>query len=265
MASVRSLGFRTDVMLRRMAGATVEEREGFIVVRTTANPTFYWGNFLLFPQPPEAGAPERWLRAFEAEFPEAAHVAIGVDGVDGALGAAEELRALGLTEERSVVLTAQVLATPRPADPTFDLRVLRTDEEWHQPVEFRESVDEDDSAGHREFVERRVAEFRALTEAGRGVYLGAFVDGILRAGLGLFAADGLARYQNVETHPDFRGRGLASTLIVEAARLVREQQRVEQFVIVADPSYFAVDIYRRLGFRDAEQQVQWLRPPRSVG
>jgi ribosomal protein S18 acetylase RimI-like enzyme len=93
----------------------------------------------------------------------------------------------------------------------------------------------------------------------------AFVDGVARAGLGVFAADGLARYQSVETHPEFRRRGLASALLVEAARLVSSQQRVDRFVIVADPSYVAIDIYRRLGFTDAEQQVQWLRPPSVSG
>jgi ribosomal protein S18 acetylase RimI-like enzyme len=248
-------------MLRRMVGAAVEPRDGYLVVRTEANPTFYWGNFLLFPQPPRPGEPKEWVAAFAAEFPTAAHVAVGVDGVDSALGAADEMRALGFVEDRSVVLTADELTRARRVDAALDVHVLGTDDEWAQSVEFRLAVDEDESAGHREFVARRAAEFRSLVEAGHGVYVGAFVDGVARAGLGLFAEDGLARYQSVETHPDFRGRGLATALIVEAARLVRKQQQVDSFVIVADPSYHAIDIYRRLGFSDTERQVQWLRPP----
>jgi ribosomal protein S18 acetylase RimI-like enzyme len=262
--TVVSLGFRTDLMLRRMVGATVEERGSYVMVRTAANPTFYWGNFLLFPGPPQPGEPAQWVERFHVEFPDARHMSIGVDGVDSALGAADDMRALGFAEDLSVVLTAERV-TPRCAsDSSLDMRVLRTDDEWAQSVDFRIAVDEDDSAGHREFVERRAREFRSLVEAGRGVYVGAFVDGVVRAGLGLFTENGLARYQSVETHPDFRGRGLASALLVEAARLVRDQQRVEQFVIVADPTYIAIDIYRRLGFHDAERQVQWLRPP-AVG
>lgn len=263
--TVVSLGFRTDLMLRRMADATVEERESCVVVRTPANPTFYWGNFLLFPRPPEPGEPARWVERFNVEFPDAEHVAIGVDGVDGALGAAEDMRALGFTEDLSVVMTAERVMPWRESDSSVDIRVLRTDDEWAQSVDFRIAVDDDHSAGHREFVERRAREFRSLVEAGAGVYVGAFVDGVARAGLGLFAEDALARYQSVETHPEFRGRGLASALLVEAARLVRELQPVETFVIVADPSYLAIDIYRRLGFRDAERQVQWLRLPASLG
>jgi ribosomal protein S18 acetylase RimI-like enzyme len=252
-------------MLRRMVGGTVEQRDRYLVVRTDANPTFYWGNFLLFPEPPKPGEPEQWLAAFDAEFPDARHVAIGVDGVDGSLGAADEMRTLGFTEDVSVVLTAPDLLQPRPLEAGVDLHLPRHDEEWAQTVEFRIAVDEDDSDLHRTFVERRAGEFRSLTAAGHGVYVAAFVDGVARAALGLFAEDGLARFQSVETHPDFRGRGLASALLVEAARLVRNQHRIEQLVIVADPSYRAIDIYRRLGFTDTERQVQWLRPPGAVG
>lgn len=261
MTSVRSLGYRTDLMLRRMVGASAADRDGYLLVRTVANPTFYWGNFLLFPAPPRPGEPAQWMSVFATEFPEAAHVAIGVDGTDTDLGAAEEMRALGLAEDVSVVLTTDRVTPWREADPDPDIRIPRTDDEWAQSVEFRMAVDEDESVSHRQFVERRAAEFRALTKAGRGVYVVAFVDGVARAGLGLFAEGGLARYQSVETHPAFRGRGLASALLVEAARLVSDRQPVERFVIVADPSYIAIDIYRRLGFRDTERQVQWLRPP----
>jgi ribosomal protein S18 acetylase RimI-like enzyme len=265
MTAVRSLGFRTDLMLRRMVGAAIEEREFGRVVRTVANPTFYWGNFLLFPALPRAGQPVEWRQHFATEFPDAEHVAIGVDGVDGELGAAAEMRALGLHDEVSSVLIATDLTPIGEVEAGAEVRPPRTAQEWAQTVEFRVAVDEDHGAAHRQFVERRAAEFRDLMAGGHGVYVAAFVDGVARAGLGVFAADGLARYQSVETHPEFRRRGLASALLVEAARLVSSQQRVDRFVIVADPSYVAIDIYRRLGFTDAEQQVQWLRPPSVSG
>lgn len=259
--TVRSLGYRTDLMLRRLAGATVDERDDVIVVRTAANPTFYWGNFLLFPTPPSTGDAAAWVARFTEEFPNAEHVSIGVDGVDGDLGAADEMRALDLVDELSVVLTATSLEPIAALGGEVELRPPDSDEEWAQTVEFRIAVDEDRSPGHREFVTRRAAEFRRLMAAGHGVYVAAFVDGIARSALGIFAADGLARYQSVETHPEFRRRGLASGLVVEAARLLSARQPIDEFVIVADPSYVAIEIYRRLGFRDSERQVQWLRKP----
>jgi hypothetical protein len=48
----------------------------------------------------------------------------------------------------------------------------------------------------------RLAAERAITEAGHGSWFGAFIDGRLLAQLGLITGQaGLARYQNVETHP----------------------------------------------------------------
>lgn len=260
---VRSLGFRTDLMLRRLAGATVSDRGDHIVVRTPQNPTFYWGNFVLLAAPPAAGEAERWLETFASEFPAAGHVALGVDGTDGDLGTgAETLRAVGLRAEVAVVLTAPALDPPFRVDPAAVLRPLESDDDWGQAVELRMALDSDEGDQHRRFVERRLAELRSLTDAGHGVYVGAFVDGVARATLGLCTdGGGLGRFQNVETHPDFRRRGLAAGLLSLAAALGQDRLGVTTLVIVADPDYVAVDLYRRLGFVDTERQVQWLRGP----
>jgi ribosomal protein S18 acetylase RimI-like enzyme len=259
---VRSLAFRTDLMVRRLAGATVEDRDAYVVVRTPHNPAFYWGNFLLFPSPPAAGDGEQWLERFALEFPTAQHVALGVDGVDGDLGATEALRAAGLTPDLSIVLTAERLRPAIRTDPAADLRPLDTDDDWRQAVDLRLSLDDDPSDSNREFVVRRADELRALVGAGHGVYVGAFVDGVMRAGLGLFGdGSGLGRYQSVETHPDVRRRGLAAGLLGFAADLGARHHGVARLVIVADPDYVAIDLYRRLGFVDAERQVQWQRAP----
>ena len=44
---IRSLGFRTDLRLLEMTGSVIEDRGTHLVVRTPANPTYFWGNFLL--------------------------------------------------------------------------------------------------------------------------------------------------------------------------------------------------------------------------
>ena len=259
---LRSLAFRTDLMLRRLAGAEVADRDGYVVVRTAQNPAFYWGNFLLFPSPPGPGAGRQWLERFAAEFPTAQHVAIGVDGTNGDVGAADELRAAGLTPDVSAVLTAERLLPAIRTDPAADLRPLDSDDDWQQSVDLRISIDDDPSDRHREFVVRRAGELRALVEAGHGVCVGAFVDGVLRSGLGLFTdGSGLGRYQSVETHADFRRRGLAAGLLVLAADIGARDHGIGRLVIVADPDYVAVQLYRRLGFADAERQVQWQRVP----
>src|SRR4051794_35110021 len=103
--NVQSLGFRTDIMLRRLAGASVDDRGDHLVVRTPANPTFYWGNFVLLGSPPAPGQAAAWLDVFAAEFPAAAHVAIGIDGTDGETGDVAALQDAGLDLEVDHVLT----------------------------------------------------------------------------------------------------------------------------------------------------------------
>jgi ribosomal protein S18 acetylase RimI-like enzyme len=256
---VRSLGYRTDLMLRRLAGASVADRGDHLVVRTPANPTFYWGNFLLI-DPPAAGTSPIWLEEFSREFPDAKHVAIGIDGVHGDTGDVSEMRAAGLELETNVVLTAERLRRPGRAS-SVDVRPLVSDTDWQQSVAVRLAVDEDRGQEHREFVERRAVEARRLMSDGHGEYFGAYVDGVVRASLGIVTdGQGLARYQNVETHPHHRRQGLASALLVAAAEAATSKFGATTFVIVADPDYVAIDLYRALGFTDTQRQVQLQRP-----
>jgi ribosomal protein S18 acetylase RimI-like enzyme len=258
---VVSLGFRTDLMLRRLAGASVTDRGDHVVVQTPSNPAFYWGNFLLLAEPPAAGAGARWLDVFAAEFPSAQHVAIGIDGVDGQTGDVAELLAARLELETSIVLTAERL-TPSTAPSTSDVRPLRTDADWAQASAVRLTLDEDDSPAHREFVERKMAEARQLTLDGYGEYFGVFVDGVVRGSLGVMTdGSGVARYQNVETHPEHRRQGHARAMLRAAADTAIERFGARTLVILADPEYVAIDLYRGLGFVDSERQVQLQRAP----
>lgn len=79
--------------------------------------------------------------------------------------------------------------------------------------------------------------------------------GLLRAG------QGLARYQDVETHPDFRRRGLAGTLVGFAGRLALTSFDVSTLVMVADPHDKAIRLYRSLGFAETEHQIEASLPP----
>ena len=77
------------------------------------------------------------------------------------------------------------------------------------------------------------------------------------AQLGLVTpARGLARFQSVETDPAFRRQGLAGTLVHRASRWGLDEAGAEVLVMVADPDYFAVDLYRALGFESTETQLQ---------
>jgi predicted GNAT family acetyltransferase len=83
--------------------------------------------------------------------------------------------------------------------------------------------------------------------------------------MGLFSAgEGLARFQAVETDPEFRRRGLAGSLVHHMSRYGFNVLRARTLVMVADPNYFAMEIYRSLGFVASETQLQVERPPLSL-
>lgn len=258
---VRSLGFRTDLALLQYGGTVVTDEGSHLVVRTPQLPTFFWGNFLLLAAPPPAGQVDHWVDVFHSEFPAAAHLAFGIDRPgDGDLTPLSEA---GLTVESDITLTATSVRPPRhhAADEGTLVRPLEGDADWDQQVELSLSGDIDPHVT-REFSTGRDRAYRGLIEAGHGRWWGAFLSGRLVASLGIVQAGaGLARFQHVKTHPDHRNRGLAGTLIHRASRDAFDDLGAERLVMVADPDYLAIRLYRSLGFADAEPQVGASRLP----
>jgi GNAT superfamily N-acetyltransferase len=259
---IASLGYRTDLMIRRLSGSEISDRGSHLVIRTPANPYFWWGNFLLIREKIRAGEWAGWVAEFGREFPDAAHVALGRDSSDGVAEDPDGLAGLGLDLTVDTVMTATALEEPA-SWPDAEIRPLQSDRDWRQLADLRLSLPEappDPKAV--EFTEAKVAEFRALTEDGHGVWFGAFIEGEMRCGAGLFSEGrSLARYQSVETHPAFRRRGLASTLVARLGAWGLTELEASRLVMVADPDYHAIGMYRSLGFVDVEHQVGLQRPP----
>ncbi|HEX3297814.1 MAG TPA: GNAT family N-acetyltransferase [Nocardioides sp.] len=259
---IASLAFRTDLAMLEHSGSVVEDQGSHLVVRTPDNPTYWWGNFLLLPAPPvDLEDARRWLDAFEREFPAAEHRTFGVDGRAGSADDLAPFAQLGMTLDVSTVMTAtSVHEPPRPnTDATY--RPLDSDADWQQQIELA-MAGEDPSWYHGDFVTHQAAAQRRLVEAGYGAWWGAFEDGRLLASMGLFTASpGLARFQSVKTHPDARGRGLAGTLVHRVSRYGYDELGADTLVMVADPEYLAIRIYRSVGFADTERQLQAERKP----
>jgi ribosomal protein S18 acetylase RimI-like enzyme len=255
---VRSLAFRTDLALLALGTSEIEDRGTHIVVRTPDNPTFYWGNFMLLSEPPEPTEIDGWLAAYDAEFPHTQHRAFGVDGTEDRPEAMAPFVQAGLSLDIGAVMTAQAVHEPPRPNREAQYRTLESDDDWAQRVRLTASCNEDfPPEQYFTFASRKAAYERGLTQAGHGAWWGAFVAGEMVSGLGLFRAEaGLARFQSVETHPDARGRGLAGTLVHHASRHAFETLGADTLVMVADPDYLAIRIYRSVGFSETERQSQ---------
>ena len=255
---VTSLGFRTDVALRKLEGAVITDRGDYLVIRTPDNPDFHWGNFLLLGAWPGPGTGDGWLARFAAEFPQARHVALGVDAAAGPAAAPAEFLAAGLEPECVTVLTCAAAEPPPNRNTEAEIRPLVSDDDWRQSFELGVRCYGEGGS----YLERRARARRQLTQAGRAAWFGAFTGGRLLAQLGVCdAGGGLARYQDVETDPSARRRGLAGTLVWRAGRHAAGAFGAGTLVIVADPAEAAIRLYRACGFADAQGQFSFQRAP----
>jgi GNAT superfamily N-acetyltransferase len=259
---VRSLGYRTDLMIRSLEGSQVDDRGNYLVIRTPGNPGYWWGNFLLLEAAPQPGETGRWLETFSAEFPQARHVALGIDGTEASDANASEMLSHGLRQEQTSVLTALDVHEPPHRNRAAEIRVLAGDDDWRQAAQLRTAVNEGEPGSEPAFLSARIQAERALTEAGHAAWFGAFLDGTLVAQLGLISdGSGIARYQNVETHQQARRQGLAGTLVWHAGQHGLRTGRATTLVMLADPDDVAIRIYRSVGFADSETQTGFCRPP----
>ena len=256
---LRSLGHRTDLIFARYDGQ-VEDKGHYIAVRTPNNPTFWWGNYLIFESPPAAGDASVWLEHFRRDIgtpPETQHIAITWDSLNGEMGVVEPFIEQGLEADIMTVLATETLIPPPHPNSEADFRILKSDEDWQRALELQVlSRDEDfkNEAAYRAYRIPKMQRYRAMSEDGLGAWFGAFLDGELVADLGVYKDDTLGRFQNVETHPNYRRRGLCGTLVYYAGKMALEKWNLRTLVMVADPDYHAARIYESVGFVAREQQ-----------
>lgn len=262
--NLQSLGLHTELMLRSFE-SEIEAKPEYIVVRTPQNPGYRWGNHLTFYQPPKPGDLERWKALAVQELGELQHFVFAWDGIAGEKGAAQEFLDAGFWLDETVVQTARKVHPPRTLNTHCECRTFNSDDDWEQWLELcliqddALPKDEKEGKGYKEFLERKAAEYHRMIAAGWGQWFGAFVDGKLASTMGLFARDGLGRFQAVDTHPEFRRQGLAGTLLYYTAQYGLNEMKAEDLVILADQNYFAKDLYHSVGFEPTERivAVEW--------
>jgi RimJ/RimL family protein N-acetyltransferase len=267
---IRSLGYRTDLFFVAFDGEVID-RGDYVVARSPLNPTHYWGNFLVFPRAPEPDELPEWRELFAAEVgrpPITEHVALALDLPAAEVGDVSRLLPPGFEAIYSVVLTTRDPCPLPDRAAGIEARQVVTDEDWAQVLENHVACRDPrhELEGYRVFSQRQVDRYRRMTDSGLGAWFGAFAGERLVGDLGLFAREGLGRFQSVGVHPDFRRRGICRTLLHHASRYGFEQLGTRELVIVADPDYHAARLYESAGFLPTEHMVSLCKyPPRADG
>jgi len=267
-------GWRSAFFVHRFSGLVVQRRD-CIVVRTPANPLYYWGNFLLLPEAPRDEELAHWRRRFDEEItalqPASLHVAIGVN----CQRLAEPLPAwqadgFELIEDAVLRLQPQHLqAPPRPARGRIEFRALDLARELDAVVDLQcaddHGLDPDGFAEHRQ---RQMTLYAAMAQRGQAAWFGIWCDGVFAADCGLMRADPAAggalegRFQHVSTHQAWRRRGLCSALIHGVSAWGFSRWGLQSLLMCADPHDVAIGIYESLGYQRvaSEWRLQRLAP-----
>lgn len=246
---------RCEFILHRLA-AEVESQPDCLVVRTPANPLFYWGNFLMLPQTPADADLPHWLQRFDTlvaqRVPGVAHVSIGFNSPPPAADALPAWRAAGFERHEANVMRLEA-GQARPCPPPRGQVVVRPID-WATEGDAILDLQCSDSQGHapegwRHFRAAQMARYAALRQQGHAAWFGLWCDGVLAADCGLLI-DGLqGRFQTVMTHPDWRRRGLCRSLVSGVCAWAFDQG-LQTLWMMADPHDVAIGIYRSVGFVD---------------
>jgi len=266
---VHSLGYRTDLIFPAFDGQILD-RGAYLVILTPTNPGFYWGNFLLFANPPGEGDLESWKSLFAQEIGakiRAEHFAFGWDTVNGETGVIQPFLVAGFNLGQSYVLTAQQVNLPPKYNREAEVRPLVSDQDWEQATQNQLAcrIPGHSLESYRVFKTDQMRRYRQMSQAGLGHWFGAFLGARLVTELGIFTSGRLGRFQQVGTHPEYRRQGLCGALVYQASRYALEKMGVETLVMVAEEHYHAAKIYESLGFRPRERQVglDWWPPSQA--
>ena len=244
-------GYLTDAIFHEDHGS-VKDKGDYYLIRTPSNPTFYWGNYLLFKSPPAPGDYERWLGIHLQEFgPEQKHIAFGWDAV--VTGAVETFISQGFTLDDGTVLSLTEKPNPVPLNPEVEIRKIIEDQDWQVVTELQITQGSSgvSEADYRDFKTRQMNNYRASQNRGLGHWWGAFIGDELVGDMGLFFSPNrkIGRFQAVETAPAHRRKGVCSTLLSHVASNAIENEGAEELIIVTDVDSIPETIYRSLGFQ----------------
>lgn len=259
---LKSLGLASDVMVLG-DHCVLEEHPDRFVLRSPAEPNFWFGNMVIFREDHIEAATQ--IEQFQRDFPDAAHVTLAWDVPNMAQGNQfKAFETLGLQLDISDVLTLRgpIKRTSPPAG--IVIRPLSSDRDWAQATELQAITGREE--GHEDvdylpYIRNRMKARRAQTETGFGTWFGAFSGDELAGDLGIFADARSARFQSVETRDSFRRRGICAALVSAGVDWAHHKCPGTRPVIIAERDGAAGRIYRRCGFELSERLIAAYRGP----
>jgi predicted GNAT family acetyltransferase len=162
--------------------------------------------------------------------------------------------ALGWKPERFVLMVQR-----RTADRRAEAEVGEVDEPALRPL-WAEAIRTQPHGKDETLVEQIVEHRRDVGRAIPTQYFVAEIGGRLVAHAELYSEDGVGQVENVFTLPDYRGRGLARSLVLGGVAESRAAGNDLTF-LVADADDWPRRLYEKLGFETVGRYARFLKAP----
>jgi predicted GNAT family acetyltransferase len=162
--------------------------------------------------------------------------------------------ALGWKPERFVLMVQR-----RTADRHAEAEVGEVDEPALRPL-WAEAIRTQPHGKDETLVEQIVEHRRDVGRAIPTQYFVAEIGGRLVAHAELYSEDGVGQVENVFTLPDYRGRGLARSLVLGGVAESRAAGNDLTF-LVADADDWPRRLYEKLGFETVGRYARFLKAP----
>ena len=253
---IKSLGLKTDLMLLQ-GEAIIKDRGDYISVITPDHLSFYWGNHLIYPKGPVKGDYENWIADFKDCFKnyKIKHMAFiwDKDNDNDHFVDYSEFEKNGFEYDDMTILVAKKVNI-KYLNNEISMKSVTSEEDWRKAIHFQTAADPEiykDMSKPEIFFKKRFSQYKKLINSGLGRWYIAKINNNIVSSLGLFWNQGVARYQLVKTHKEYRRRGIAQTLM----KFASEDSQCGFFIIEADrqgPSN-AISMYQSIGFKVRER------------
>lgn len=264
---LRSLVPATDLMIASLMGK-VSERDGYFLIQSPGEPSFYYGNYLIFKTdqiPSDFTAP---IQQFETEFPDSGlvkHRLFIFDGVEKDPLVPESAKALGFECDPTLGMTMTTGPSQFAINPDLEVREVNIEKEMGALIEngVANTSHGWTPEGLRKNLESRFPKYARIIGAGHGAWFGAYLQGRLITDFGLIHDGETGRFQSVGTHPEFHKRGGCRTLLKYACEKALGEWKLKKLVMASDPNDYPTKIYESAGFIPTQYSHAFLkRPPK---
>lgn len=239
--------------------------DGYTVYRSERFPTYYGGNGIDI----EAAGSHtliEWEQIFREHFPRDrfVHETFSFARDEGFSPLIDEAERNGYNVEEQSYLFASD-ASRAPAIPEFwRVRRVTTERDWTRLGAFYRSEAEGYDWFDPESTDNSLFEKTRYTSEAIGIEWFTLTppdaEDIL-CSLGIFEHNGICRLQDVWTSRHHRRAGLATALVGHALRYALQHLHAEGLAVCADIDYYAIDLYRKLGFEVQGEAVTLMRYP----